>query len=1047
MVHRTVTLLSKTNLKGFQMKRTKKNQLLLTTLLSVAILPSLAVPVLAQDAEDSIIVTGTRLKNKNILSTSPVTTVSSEMFNIRGTTDTVDLINTLPQIITTGGSQNTGFANGANGTSTVNLRGLGATRTLVLVNGKRLPYGSPTTGGFASDINLVPSQLVERVEIVTGGASAVYGSDAIAGVANFILKKNFEGFVVDGLFGFNQSNNNSPEVQDIITAAGFTPASGSITDNETYDISAIMGANVDGGRGNMTAYFRYTSNSGVLMGDRDFSQVALFGFGPTLNDIVGLGSNQGPFPTTFNVSAILDPANNPIPLVDAAGNTLLDAAGNPVFNGAFSLNQGGGFTDGFNNAFNFNPLNPLRRAVERFNAGFSGNYDITDNINAYMDFGFTQSNSPQQIAPSAAFGSSINRINCDNPLLSAELLARICGVDTGGGVFSRDVADGTTDGFAPAEIRRRFVEGGPRTDDRTLTNFRFVGGFTGTLKDGWDWEVFGQYANTSLTRLQFNQVTSTNVAKALDIVSDASGNPVCRSFLNGTDTSCIPFVTAFDVNATFDPRLQQYLDTPSLTQGAIEQQIFGANIQNGLGQYGIQSPWASDGVSVLLGFEFRRDRLSTQGDGTNAGGLLIGAGGPVLPTNGSTDVWELYSELSVPLIQGREFIQDLSFTGAFRYSEYGSTDIRNGVTGGDFNASTYAAGLSWTPNDEIRIRGQYQRAIRAPNIGELFLPTNGNLTTLNDPCAGNAPTATAAQCANSGLNPVLFGLVPPDSGQLNILVGGNIGLTPEVADTFTIGAIITPSQVPGLTISVDYFNIALSNVISNIPPSFSLNTCLQTGDPQFCSLINRGSDGSLTQLPRTDNHIVATSLNIAAADTTGVDGHVTYSYDFGKWGSFNWDYNASYYFESSTLPVPGQGQFDCAGFYNAACGNPTSKYSHVFSTTYQTNYDVQLSAVWRYKSGVKRINSIDGTTGAITLDTNAIPAEIPAYSYFDVAAFWDVLPNVRFRVGINNVLDKDPPLVPAFAFVGPTGNSSGNTYPGNYDVTGRFIFTGLNVTF
>ncbi len=1035
-------------------------RLLGSTVLSGAMLLT-AAPAFAQGADDAasddvIVVTGSRLKDANIVATSPVTTIGSEAFDIRGTTDVVDLLNTLPQIITTGTSQNTGFANGANGTATVNLRGLGATRTLVLVDGKRLPYGSPTQGGFASDINLVPAQLVERVEITTGGGSAVYGSDAIAGVANFIMRKDFEGFEIDGLFGFAQSGNGSELAQSLISGAGFDPVTGSVTDNETYDISGIMGANIDGGRGNVTAYFRYLHSNGTLMGNRDFSQVALFEFGPTNQDVVGFGSNQGPFPTTFNVSAILDGSNNPIPLVDASGNTILNSSGNPLVSGAFSLNaDGSGFTSGFNNPFNFNPLNPLRRAVERFNAGFSGNYDINDNINAYMSFGFTQSNSPQQIAPSAAFGSSINSVNCDNPLLSAELLARICGTDTGGGVFSRDIADGTTDGFAPAEIRRRFVEGGPRTDDRTLTNFRVVGGFTGTTFDDWEWDVSGQFASTSLQRLQFNQVTSTNVARALDIVDDGAGNPVCRSFLDGTDTNCIPFVTAFDPNATFDPALQQYLDTPSLTNGNLQQTVFSGTIQNNLERYGMVSPFAENGANILFGVEYRRDQLSTQGDGTNAGGLLIGAGGAVLPTNGKTEVWELFMETSIPLVEGMEYVEDLSITGAYRYSNYGSRDIRNGVTGGDFTSSTFAAGLSWTPTDDVRIRGQYARAIRAPNVGELFLPQNGNLTTLNDPCAGIAgtpppgqvPTATAAQCANTGLPTTLFGLVPPDSGQLNILIGGNTDLTPEVANTWTVGAIVTPHQVEGLTVSVDYFNIALKEVISAIPPSFTLDSCLQTGDPQFCSLISRGTDGSLTQLPRTANNIAATSVNIASADTRGVDARITYSYDFDEWGSFSWDYNATYYLAVTTLPVPGQGEFDCAGFYNAACGNPTPEYVHSFTTTYQTNYNVQLSAVWRYISGVDRINSIDAATGAITLDTASFAAEIPSFSYFDVAAFWDVAENVRLRAGVNNLLDRDPPLVPGFATVGPTGNSSGNTYPGNYDVIGRFIFVGANLRF
>lgn len=1005
-----------------------------------------AQPVAAQD--DTIIVTGSRLKDPNIESTSPVSTIGSEAFDIRGTTDTIDLLNTLPQITPGNNSQNAGFANGANGTSTINLRGLGETRTLVLIDGKRLPFGSPTAGGFASDVNLVPAPLIERVEIVTGGASAVYGSDAIAGVTNFIMRKDFEGFEIDGQFGFNQSGNGTEFAQAALLASGETPVTGGTTGNESWDISGLMGANIDGGRGNVTAYFRYLQNNGLQQGERDFSQCALIE-AATPDQRTCLGSNQGPFPTTFFIPALLDGANNPIPLVDSMGNTILDAMGNPVVSQALSLDDtGNGFTTGFNNAFNFNPFNPIIRANERFNAGFNGNYDISDNVSSYMSFGFTQSQSPQIIAPSAAFGTSISRVNCDNPLLSDEARAQICGTDTGGGVFSRDIADGTTDGFAPAQIRRRFVEGGPRTDDRTLTNFRVVGGLTGTMWDGWDWELFGQFSTTKLERLQFNQVTLTQAARALDIVDDGSGNPVCRTFLNGTDPACVPFLSAYQTDLQNPAGLQAYIDTPTLTQGSIQQTVFGGTVQNNLGQYGLESPWADNAASILFGIEYRRDQLQTQADATNQGGLLIGAGGPVNPTNGSTEVWELFMETAIPLVEGAPFMEELAINGAFRYSDYSSRDIRNGVDGGDFTATTFAAGLSWVPVDDIRFRAQYQRAIRAPNIGELFLPQVGNLTGLTDPCSGPTPTATAAQCANTGLNTALFGLVPPDSGQLNILQGGNPNLTPEVANTFTIGAIYQPAQVPGLTVAIDYFNISLRDRITGITPSITLNTCLQTGDPTFCGAITRAPDGSLTSANRIAFNISATNVNIAENDVSGIDGRVSYSYDLDDWGLFNWDYNASYSLNNSTLPLPGFGEFDCVGFYDDNCQNPNFEYSHVFTTRYTTNFDLSINAVWRYVSGVDRIASIDATTGAVTPVADGVlaSASLPAQSYVDLAVFYDLFENVQLRAGVNNVFDNDPPIVPAFG-PAPTGNQSANSYPGNYDLAGRFIFTGINIRF
>ncbi|MFU8832854.1 MAG: TonB-dependent receptor plug domain-containing protein, partial [Wenzhouxiangella sp.] len=547
-----------------------------------------------EESLDRVQVTGSRLVSPNVTSPSPVTVVTSDQFEMRGTTDTIDLINTLPQAFA---AQTTAFANGANGTSTLNLRGLGAIRTLVMANGKRLPPGSPTPGGWPSDINLIPSQLVERVEIVTGGASAVYGSDAVGGVANFILKRDFEGVEVDALFGFNQASNSASNIRRVLENSGFDPV-GSRTDNATFDVSIVMGTNLANGRGNVTGYFRRVQNDGIDQGDRDFAQCALNEAGR--ETLTCSGSNAGPFPTTIVVGVATDADGNPIELVDANGNGL------GANSGAFSLNPGGGFTPGFNNAFNFNPDNPIRRKVERFNAGFSGFYEFTDSVEAYIDFGFTQNQSPQVIAPSAAFGSSVNRVNCDNPLIAPELLARICGVqDPVTGQFSRDV-DG--DGFAQAEVRRRFVEGGGRTDDRTLTNFRVVGGLRGIVLDHWEWDLFGQFAKTNLDRIQTKQVTFDAILAAMDIVADADGNPVCRSALDGSNPDCVPFVTAFDPTATNPPGLEAFIDTPTLTTGNTKQTVVGGTAQADLGNYGISSPMSDFGVNFLVGWEYRKDQ-------------------------------------------------------------------------------------------------------------------------------------------------------------------------------------------------------------------------------------------------------------------------------------------------------------------------------------------------------------------------------------------------------------------------------------------------------
>ncbi|MEM9285360.1 MAG: TonB-dependent receptor [Pseudomonadota bacterium] len=1090
-------------MQGFERSRRGIKSLHLLGAAAIALSTAATTAAAQDDGADVITVTGSRLTNANVESSSPVLTLDAEAIDVRGTTDIVDLLNTLPAAFA---AQDTSFANGANGTSTLNLRGLGAQRTLVLANGKRLPPGSPigtaTGAGYASDLNLIPTQLVERVEIVTGGASAVYGSDAVAGVANFILRDDFEGFEFDGLFGFNQSNNNSDEAQAALEAVGEDTRDGSVTDNSTFDISAIFGANTSDGKGNVTAYFRYLKNDGIQQGDRDFSRCAQLESAP---DPVCLGSNQGPFPTSFVVGAapvldsagmavttpvfdingdpillddgsqrtnaefvgLIDAAGNPIgdatqALIDPDGsetdpaNFLYDSAGNPIMNPVAtaqrSLNLDRSLSDGLVNPFNFNPQNPIRRDVERFNAGFSGHYDITDTVEAYIDFGYTKSNSPQIIAPSAAFGSSINQVNCDNPLLTAEQLALICGtLDTGTGLYSRDT-DG--DGFAQTEVRRRFVEGGGRTDDRTLTNFRVVGGLRGTLMDTFEWDLFGQYAETELSRLQTNQVTFENLERALDIVDDGAGNLVCRSVVDGTDPNCVPFLTAFDPSATNDEGLSEYVDTPTLTTGSTAQTVVGGTIQGDLTEFGVQTPWASAGVNALVGFEYRKDQLFSQADGTASSGGLVGAGGATIPRDAETELWEVFLEASVPLISDMPYIEELGLTGAYRRSEYESLNVATGEEGGDFGFNTYSVGVSYTPVSDLRIRGQYQRATRAPNIFELFDAQNTNLSSLSDPCAGSfgtdeAPTASLAECQNTGVTAAQYGNIPPDSGQLNIIQGGNPDLEPEVSDTYTVGAVYQPSQVPGLTLSIDYFSIELEDAINTIPASFTLASCLELA--QNCELINRGTDGSLTQVPREQAAITATNVNTAGLTTEGLDFAATYSYDLPQYGSLDFNYASTYLLTWEETPVDGDITYDCVGFYDDNCDDPVFEYRHNLSTTWNTPWDLSATFLWRYFSAIDRVESVDTTTGSITSfedagDGNLTSATLEAQHYLDFAMFYDVTDNVELRFGVNNLTDNDPPVLPTFG-PSPTVNVEANTIAGTYVASGRFFFFGTNIRF
>ena len=398
------------------------------------------------------------------------------------------------------------------------------------------------------------------------------------------------------------------------------------------------------------------------------------------------------------------------------------------------------------------------------------------------------------------------------------------------------------------------------------------------------------------------------------------------------------------------------------------------------------------------------------------------------------------------------FIERLNLTGAYRYSDYSSENNLTGIDGGDFGVSTFAVGATWEPTDELRVRGQFQRAIRAPNVLELFNPQNSGLTNLTDPCSGSMPTATAAQCANTGLSAAQFGLLPPDSGQLNTLTGGNPDLTPEESDTFTIGAIWQPNQIEGFTLSADYFNITVENAISTIPTVTTLTQCLETGAEEFCSLIQRGPDGTLTFVPRDQAFITATAQNIAEFATTGIDFQILYNHDLNSFGDLAFNYNSTYLLSLSQTTLPGTPSFDCVGFFAADCGNPNFAYRHNFSATWNTPWKFRGTALWRFFSGVNQVgnvdNGFDGTgnvTSLVQSGGNAIDERIDSTGYLDLAGFYDFNDELTLRMGVNNVLDSNPPIVTTF---GTTGvNVEANTVAGVFDAGGRFLFAGATFKF
>jgi len=956
---------------------------------------------------DRIVVTGSRLMtNPNVQAPNPVLTVGQDEIEARGTVRIEDLTNQLPQVFAAQASE---VSNGATGTSQLDLRGLGTVRTLVLIDGRRLPFGDSSS--TAPNLDLVPPQLVERLDIVTGGASAVYGSDAVAGVANFILKRNFEGLEMDVQGGFNQAGNDRSFFENVL-AAGEQPIPGSTIDGRDLNIALTMGANTPDGRGNATLHFNYENLNAITQDNRVESACAL-------------GSASG------------DTSFGGVGCVGSANFRLFGGAG------GFGFQQEDGtvtpFAGGPAETFNFGPFNFFQRPRERFQIYARSHYELTDGIEAFADLSFMNTSSDAQIAPSASFGFGAFRINCDNPFLQGSE-----------GVPLTDIFGCVPDenGVIPDEVggvtaSHRNVEGGPRNSNLDNTAFRTIGGLRGTLFNDYDFEIFGQFARTLDTDISTNDFVIDNVQDAFFVVEDENGNPVCRS----GNAGCVPY-NIFQRGPNGESLVTQealdFIQGVGITTGETEQMVFGGNIQTDLGRLGFQSPFANEGVGFLIGGEYREDRLDANPDqiSQQPDGGFTGVGGPTLPVEGEIRVSEIFFEAQVPLIADVPGIQRLDLGGAYRFSDY-TTD--GAGTENDFDTDTYHVFLNWTPIEDLRLRGQFQRAVRAPNVIELFIPQGTGLPNLSrndaglfDPCATANPSASLEECARSGVTPGQFGnIVDVISGQTQSITGGNPNLDPEESDTITIGAIVTPQAVPNLTISVDYFDIEVSDAIAfGIPAQATLDNCLATGDSTFCDLIQRDSSGSLNA-GSPGVGFTQTAINIAKLKTSGLDFQVVYDLDL--WdvgledlGSVRFDYASTYLDELSNTPFPGGAPIECAGEHAGSCGTPSSEYRHRMRTTWTTPWDMTVDFTWRYFS------STDNDAGSNVLP--AIDRKIDTTQYLDMAVRYDFSDSIEFRAGVNNVTGTKIPVVTS---AGPPGGN-GNTFPVVFD-TGRFFFFGATI--
>ena len=948
--------------------------------------------------KEEVTVTGSLIPRPTLEAMAPVTSVSVEALQTSGIARVEDFLTSLPQVFV---AQNSSISNGASGAASIDLRSLGSQRTLVLIDGRRMPGAGATANGVdvAPDLNFIPSALIKRVDILTGGASATYGADAMAGVVNLILDKDFEGFRggVSGS-GFQHDNNNKT-AQAMNAARGFSYPKGNVWDGGQGEAFAAYGASFADGKGHATLYLNYRKTAGLFKSARDYYNCDVSAVPPS----AACGGSSNAYPGSFYVYGPVLPDGSQ----DYFGKYTIDSTtGNTMrpYKAA--------------DAYNYNPTNSIQRPDERWGGGGFLDYKWNEHFHGYMEVMMMDDNTVAQIAPSADFLGSAGTymVNCDNPMLSAQEVQTLC---TQAGYGPHDIAN--------ILIGRRNVEGGPRQDAIDRVEYHLIAGLKGEISKGWNYDVYALQNETRVTENYLNDLHAGRYQEAL-LVTGNPNDPSTWQCTSG-NPACVP-MNIFKIGGVTQAALD-YLTIPELFQADMRTQVLHGQVNADLKQYGFAFPSATEGVQIALGAEYRKEFLDSLPDFVYQNNLGMGTGGARLPVSGFYDVKEAFVEAQIPIVQGLRGAKDLSLNLGYRYSDY------------NINGShpTYKAEVAYAPTGDFKFRAGYNRATRAPNVGELFQPQAIDLGGSVDPCAGANPGFTAAQCANTGVLATQYGKIPENpASQYNNLYGGNPKLDPEIADTTTFGIVLTPSGLPGFTAAFDWYDIKIKNAISTLAMDDILNQCAVTGNAALCGLIHRDQYGSLWLTG--NGYAVTTNQNIAKFERAGIDTNITYSVPMGN-NLLDINLMGAYY--NKVYADNAIYSYDCAGLYGNSCGTPTPKWRHMLRVAWETGPST-FTVIWRMIGTAK----IDYASNQAALaNPSYVPAyqalgaaTIPAYHYIDLVYNFKVGKTASFTLGVNNIADKEPPMGWGYA----NGGYSAGMY-GVYDPAGRYIHSSVMFSF
>ncbi|MCC6918734.1 MAG: TonB-dependent receptor [Alphaproteobacteria bacterium] len=990
--------------------------------------PTAAAAAAEADAGEEVTVTGTRIAKPGVTSASPITTIGSQELELQQKSEVEQILRDLPATVPGDGSN---VNNGTAGISTVDLRSMGEQRTLVLLDGHRMTPAN--IDGFV-DISQVPVALLERVDIVTGGASAVYGSDAVAGAVNFILKKNFEGVAIDTEYS--------------LTGKG---------DGGIVSSSATVGANLDDDRGNVTLSVNYTNRKPVTLADRNFG---LF----EVSTADGPSDNGGPPPPAG--------CDGPGTITVGGSGTTLPAR---IVLGTSLGRQfrNDGTLAGNCNRFNFNPFNYYQTPQERYQFLATGEYDINEHVTVYGRAMFSNTVVRQQVAPSGVFGDAFD-VPMLNPFLTAQARAAIIqdyNVDgynralataaaTGqpaptfdeyfSGLGVTDVnGDGQLDlgDTVNLTILRRTPELGERSTTLEGNVYQILVGVKGDINEDWSYDVSYSHGRSSRVQINAGYTNVTNIAKALNTVSATS----CETPSGDTVDGCVP-LNLFAGFGTITDEMAAYASATALQKEEYTQDIITGVVS---GTLPFTMPWATDGASMAFGLEYRQEGGTNTPDEclkTLPTSCLGGFGGAQLPVDGSFDVYEMYAEFILPIVQDQPGFQELTLELGARYSEY---------TPGGQN-TTYKAGVNWSPIDGLRFRGMFQRAVRAPNVNELFGPIATSLDNATlDPCSSNGildddglpipggrviSPELRALCISTGMTNAQVGAVPDISaGQINTFTGTdpNNRPIPETAETLTLGVVFQPDffgeAIRSPYISVDYYRIQVDDPVDPYAAQDVLDACYEQGQANFCNLIQRVNGNLLV----SGSGIQTFTTNLASLEAEGIEVGAAFGVDlddaFGteNAGRVDFTFNLNWYLTQEFQNVDVLPVTDCLGYYGNACDDVISEFRWNTRMTYSID-DWQFSVLWRHLSGV---DILPDQAADVFPDFRSISA----YDYFDLAVSYQVLESTNITLSADNIFDKDPPIIGNTT--AGTDINSGNTFPSNYDVLGTVYSMGINLRF